>query len=193
MSHEHDTIDPHEYLASDEMHGSEHEHHVHVTPFWTMFSVFLVLMFLTALTVWTANIYEIQIGNTVLQVGGTAHIIIALTIAAVKGLLVAAYFMHLAYDKPVNTIVAGSTIFGVVLFIGLTTMDLSVREITDPEEEGEIVAGGTNQPVLKSYEENRMKYEATLGGNPMPEAAEPDGVNEPESPDLTDPMSDSGP
>jgi len=141
----HDTIDPHEYLASDEMPGHEHEHHVHVTPFWTMFWVFVILLFLTALTVWSSRVQEFYIGNTTIELGGTAHIVMALVIAIVKGALVGAYFMHLKYDKPVMSIVVGSTLFGVVLFIGLTLGDLSGRGVVGKDEAGEIHKGGNLQ------------------------------------------------
>lgn len=139
MSHFHDnSIDPHEFLASEEI-GHEH---VHVTPFWPMFWVFAILLVLTGLTVWSSNIHYIIIGNTTIPIGATPHIIIAMIIATVKAVLVGAYFMHLKYDKPVNTIVVASTLFGVVLFLGLTLADFSARGIHDARESGEIFPGG---------------------------------------------------
>ena len=139
---DHDTIDPHEFLASDEAAGGAHEHHVHVTPFWTMFWVFVILLVLTALTVWSSNVHYVWIGNTQINIGATAHILLAMGIATIKAVLVAAYFMHLLYDKKVNTIVVGSTIFALVLFIGLTLIDLGTRPMVTPVEEGEIFDGG---------------------------------------------------
>ncbi|MBN8643793.1 MAG: hypothetical protein J0L61_00945, partial [Planctomycetes bacterium] len=70
MAHAHDTLDPHEKLSQDEAHD---EHH-HVTPFWTMFWVFAILLVLTALTVWTSR----------LPMSEAAHIIMAIVIAVVK-------------------------------------------------------------------------------------------------------------
>lgn len=127
----HDTLDPHETLSLDEAHS---EHH-HVTPFWTMFWVFMILLALTALTVWSSR----------LPMSETAHIVMALTIAIVKSLLVAAYFMHLLYDKAMNTIVVVATLFGVVLFIGLSVIDIKHRDMVDRVEAGEIRTGGTLQ------------------------------------------------
>ncbi len=140
----HESIDPHEHLASDEVDdaGQHLPLHPHVTPFWTMFWVFVALLVLTALTVWTSNIYGFWIGNTYIEFGATMHIIVAMAIAVVKALLVAAFFMHLLYDKAVNTIVVGSTIFALVLFIGLTLIDTSTRDLVSKDEAGEIVAGG---------------------------------------------------
>ncbi len=138
MINPYDNTEPREILASE-----EHAHeHVHVTPFWPMFWVFAILLLLTGLTVWSSNIHDIVIGNTTIPIGATPHIIIAMLIATVKAILVAAYFMHLKYDKPVNTIVVASTLFGVVLFIGLTIADFSARGIHESTERGEIFPGG---------------------------------------------------
>ncbi len=147
MSHQdpipHESIDPHEHLASDELLShDEVPLHPHVTPLWTMFWVFVVLLVLTAITVWTSNIHEIVIGNTTIPFSGTAHVVMAMTIAVVKALLVAAFFMHLLYDKKVNTIVVVSTIFALSLFIGLSLMDLDVRGMTAAVARGEIYPGG---------------------------------------------------
>jgi len=139
--HEH-TIDPKEYLASDELPGAEHEHHVHVTPVGTMVWVFVILLVLTALTVWSSNLHGFQFGNTYIGIGATAHVVIAMTIAVVKALLVAAYFMHLLYDKKVNSIVVVSTVFALSLFLGLTLMDMDTRDVVSKDEVGEIYPGG---------------------------------------------------
>jgi len=145
-SHHHlkpkDQFDPHEFLASDEEHGGSHEHHVHVTPFWTMLWVFIVLLALTGLTVWSSNIHGFWIGNTQIEFGPTIHILIALTIATVKMLLVGGFFMHLIYDKKVNVIVMGATFFALSLFLGLTLMDFHTRPVIDRVEFGEQHPGG---------------------------------------------------
>ena len=115
--------DPHETLSTD-----EYKHfHVHVTPFWPMFWVFAILLFLTALTVWSSNVHGIQVGNTWIAFSGLVHILIAMGIAVVKATLVGAYFMHLKYDKPMNTVVVSATIFGVVDPLAHTS------DIRDPE------------------------------------------------------------
>lgn len=139
MSHPHHaTIDPVETLSETEA----HEHHEHVTPYWPMFWVFMVLLALTALTVWTSNIKVIPFGNSPIEFSATLHIIMALIIAIVKAMLVAAYFMHLKYDKPMNTVVVGATIFAVILFLGLTLADLDARSINDSVDMQKIVQGG---------------------------------------------------
>ncbi|MBL8747348.1 MAG: cytochrome C oxidase subunit IV family protein [Phycisphaerae bacterium] len=135
----HDTVDPHETLSRDEAHSA----HVHVTPFWPMFWVFAILLALTALTVWSSNVHGFWIGNTEIVLGGTVHILIAMSIAIIKALLVAMYFMHLKYDQPMNTVVAGATVFAVIMFIGLTLADSATRGIMDPMEHAKVVEGGT--------------------------------------------------
>lgn len=140
----HDTVDPHETLSIDEAHHA----HVHVTPFWPMFWVFAILLVLTALTVWSSNIHGVWIGNTHIEFGPTPHILLALVIATVKALLVAAYFMHLKYDNPMNTAVVGATIFAAILFIGLTLADSATRNVMDRQQHAKVVQGGTSHLVV---------------------------------------------
>ncbi|GAB4517330.1 MAG: hypothetical protein Tsb0013_21610 [Phycisphaerales bacterium] len=131
-------------------HDHHDAHHLHVTPFWPMLIVFVALLGLTALTVYTANLHEIVVGNTTIEIGATAHIFIAMAIAIVKSALVMGFFMHLLYDKLVNTIVVASTLFAVSLFIGLTLMDLAVRDSIEKVEGQEMTVGGTDEIVRKS-------------------------------------------
>lgn len=68
--------------------------------------VFGALGILTALTV----------AASYLDISSTAHILIALFIATVKGSLVAAYFMHLVSER---RLIYGILIFTVVFLVGL--------------------------------------------------------------------------
>ncbi len=133
-----DSIDPSETLSVHEA----HEDHHHVSPFWPMLWVFVVLVVLTFLTVWTSRMHEIVIGNTTIEFGTTLHILVAMAIAVVKAGLVAAYFMHLKYDKPMNTVVVGATIFAVTLFIGLTLGDLDARRFAGMKDMQYHILGG---------------------------------------------------
>jgi cytochrome c oxidase subunit 4 len=58
---------------------------------------------------------------------GSANIIIALVIASMKASLVAAFFMHLRYDKLFNTLILLAAFLFLSLFILLTWDDLGVR------------------------------------------------------------------
>lgn len=108
-------------------------HHVHVTPLWPMVGTFAALIVLTVLTVVTAK--GLYFGNEI-------NLVIALIIAGTKAILVAAFFMHLLYDKAMNTVIVVSTMFAVVLFISLTMLDIGTRDMADSLEAGEIVPGG---------------------------------------------------
>ncbi|MFQ6616930.1 MAG: cytochrome C oxidase subunit IV family protein [Fidelibacterota bacterium] len=79
---------------------------------WVYFTVFGGLALLTVLTVAVASL-ELAVG---LAVG------VALTIAALKGSLVASFFMHLITEKRVIILVL---ILTVVFFLGLIVLPLS--------------------------------------------------------------------
>lgn len=73
---------------------------------------------------------------TVITVGtsymdfGTFNILIAMLIATVKASLVVLFFMHLYDDSRLNQVVFASSIFFLIVFVGLTGSDLFFR--TDP-------------------------------------------------------------
>ena len=90
-----------------------HEHLSHVMPLRTLFTVFGALVFLTIVTVAAAQISF-----------GAWEVWVSLGIASVKAALVAAYFMHLRYDKSFNGLVFISSLVFVGLFLALTLMDL---------------------------------------------------------------------
>ncbi len=73
--------------------------------------VFVALAVLTLVTVWAAH----------LQVSSTWHIVIALSIATVKGALVALFFMHLIDEKKA---IYGVLVFTVVFFFALMLLTL---------------------------------------------------------------------
>lgn len=90
------------------------EHTNHIVPLRLLFAVWGALVVLTGLTV---AVTWVDLGP--------ASLWVALAIATVKGTLVLLYFMHLRWDKPFNAVVFVSTIFFVMLFIGITLMDTS--------------------------------------------------------------------
>ncbi len=79
----------------------------------TLLTVFAALVFLTVLTVAAAQVSL-----------GAWEVWISLGIASVKATLVAAYFMHLRYDKSFNGMVFIASLLFVALFLALTLMDL---------------------------------------------------------------------
>lgn len=86
------------------------------------------LLFLTILTVAAASFNF-----------GSANVVIALAIASVKATLVALFFMHLIWDKPVNSIIAiaGFLFLGIFLmfdFLDVTSrVDLPPRNLPNME------------------------------------------------------------
>ncbi len=102
---------------SQHSHHSHEEHHVHGGP-----KIYLiVLSVLLALTIITVAASRIDFGSA------SANVIIALTIATIKASIVALWFMHLKYDKPVNGMIFVSTLFFLGLFFIYPYLDTNSR------------------------------------------------------------------
>jgi cytochrome c oxidase subunit IV len=87
------------------------------TPIKTYLIVWLILIGLTALTVTSASFFF-----------GSITIIIVLSIAALKSILVFLYFMHLKYERRllIKLLIPGIIIL-LTIFIGLTFTDVMNR------------------------------------------------------------------
>ena len=84
----------------------------HPIPLPLLFGVFGALTLLTVITVAQAN-FDL----------GSFDILVVMVIATIKAILVGAFFMHLAWDKPFNIMFfVGSFVF-VALFIVFTLFD----------------------------------------------------------------------
>ena len=88
----------------------------HVVPLKTYFAIFGALMAGTALTVFVA-----------FQDLGPMNTVVALTIAAIKALLVVLYFMHVKYSSRLTWVFAAAGFLWLVLMIGLTMADFDTR------------------------------------------------------------------
>ena len=126
-------------MSHDHAHGGDH---VHETPFWTMLWCLIALIILTIITVATALLLDL----------GPLNFPLAMLIACTKALLVFGFFMHLFYDKLINTVVVISCLFAVVLFIGFSVLDLTSRHHIDRIQMGEITKGGSDQVVQKAID-----------------------------------------
>jgi cytochrome c oxidase subunit IV len=91
---------------------SEHHGIGHVIPVPVLIAVFLALIVLTVVTV-AASYLPL----------GDLEIWVAMSIATVKAALVAAYFMHLRYDNPLNAVLFMIGLLFVGLFVGFVLMD----------------------------------------------------------------------
>ncbi len=85
----------------------------HISSPTQLLTIFGALLALTALTVWAATW---PVGNF--------DVWIALGIAGIKAGLVAAYFMHLRYDQPTNSLLLIFSVGTVVLFLSVTLADV---------------------------------------------------------------------
>ena len=102
-------------------HG-HHEQHTHGGP--VVYTATLTgLLILTGITVGASYI---NFGSN------SANIAIALTIASVKAILVALFFMHLKWDKPVNAIIAVTGFLFLGIFITFDLIDINNRRDPSP-------------------------------------------------------------
>jgi cytochrome c oxidase subunit IV len=93
-------------------HGDHGAHESHALPWQLLVGVWVVLMGLTALTVWQ---WSLDLGKI--------DLVIAMLIATVKATLVALIFMHLAWDRPFNGVVFLSSVIFAGLFISVSMLD----------------------------------------------------------------------
>jgi caa(3)-type oxidase subunit IV len=122
----------------------------HITPLKTFLKVYASLIALTIFTVYTATQWNLGWFNTPL----------AMIIATTKAAIVALWFMHLKYDTKLNRVVFLSAFFFLMLFFGLTAMDLFTRDNfhdTSVEElrakvEASANSSGETQDVQKAEE-----------------------------------------
>lgn len=88
----------------------------HIVPLRTYLGVGLTLYFLTIITIVVAQI----------ELGGL-NIVVALSIAGIKALMVALIYMHLRYDKKILLIIFITAILFLVIFISFTMLDTAYR------------------------------------------------------------------
>jgi cytochrome c oxidase subunit 4 len=90
--------------------------HGHVLPYRTLVRVWLVLLFLTAILVIASTVYHEALSVWAM-----------LTLTPLKAGLVFFYFMHLKYEKPFLKSMVLITIATLIIFIGLTFLDILQR------------------------------------------------------------------
>ena len=106
----------------------------------------MTLLFFTVLTV-AASRAEIAIADGLnIAIPQWVNVSVAMTIAVIKAILVALFFMQLKYDNKLNAVVAATCIAGLGLFLGFSMLDLQTRGAINPEEQDEIQLGGGGLP-----------------------------------------------
>jgi cytochrome c oxidase subunit 4 len=83
--------------------------------------VLLALLFLTIVTVGASYVDF-----------GSGNVIIALFIATLKATLVALFFMHLRYEKPVNAVIATAGFLFLGIFLMFCFIDFDSRQNLQP-------------------------------------------------------------
>lgn len=146
--HKHDPLPPpgaEDYLL--EPHGHE-EHSHHISSKWTLLAVLMVLLAFTVLTVavsraegWASHYFDIDIPQWI-------NAAVALSIAVVKGTLVALFFMHLKSDNRLNAIIFGFCLFALGLFLVVTMDDMRSRGAVYRWKADPIVLGGTGANTI---------------------------------------------
>lgn len=92
---------------------TEHEHIDSVRTY------ILVILALIALTVTTAAVAFIDLGRL--------NVVVAITIATIKMLLVALIFMHMRYSTGLTKVVVAGALMWLGILIGLTMSDVIMR------------------------------------------------------------------
>lgn len=138
-------------------HG-QHDSHVIVGPF-QLRSVLIILLIFTALTVGLAQLEVFIAGFFEITLPWWVNVVVAMSIAVVKSVLVMAIFMQLRYDNPINSILMGFCFFALFLFLFFSGLDLFTRGRIYDFKATQVVAGGTGAGV------------ATANGKPVVVAA----------------------
>jgi cytochrome c oxidase subunit 4 len=120
MSHaEHTPEHPHSHAHAKHQHGSAA---IYVR-------TLIALLILTAITV-AASYIDFGAGN----------VVIALFIATIKATIVALFFMHLRWDKPVNAVIACAGFLFLGIFLMFDFIDFGSRDGLQPVNLAPVVA-----------------------------------------------------
>ncbi len=140
---------------TDNEHKDDHSGGHHVPPAWIFHAVFVTLLVMTAVTVFAASV----------DMGRTANILVAMAIATFKASLVCAFFMHLRWDKPFNTVILLVSLLFVGLFLGLSTLDTAENEWRKDPTYGEkkMALARTQKKIV--YHSNAASGGAASGGD----------------------------
>lgn len=92
-------------------------HTHHIVPVSTYLGVFTALMVLLILTLVVA-MYDLP---------GPLNIIVAMTVAVIKALLVVLYFMHVRYSSRLVQVFAGAALFWLLIMFVITFGDYFTR------------------------------------------------------------------
>jgi cytochrome c oxidase subunit 4 len=138
-------------MASSHAAAHVHEEHEHGGT-GVYVKTLIGLLILTAITVGAAG-FDFGSGN----------VVIALTIATIKGTLVALFFMHLKWDKPVNAVIAMAGFLFLGIFLMFCLLDFDSRNNFMP---------ATMKPTVVRLAPGTAPAGAVIRANPTAEAGE---------------------
>jgi cytochrome c oxidase subunit 4 len=88
----------------------------HIVPRTTYLTIFVILITLTTVTVFVAYLDL-----------GRMNVVVAVTIAVIKAMLVALYFMHVRYSARLIQVVVVGGVFWLLILFALTMSDYLTR------------------------------------------------------------------
>ncbi|MEM0982663.1 MAG: cytochrome C oxidase subunit IV family protein [Planctomycetota bacterium] len=135
-----DWSDPHGFHHDAEGHET-HGHHT--SPWQLLVGILGALLFFTALTVWVAKGEVWLTETTDFPITQLWNVLIAMSIATIKAMLVMMYFMHLRHDNPLNTWIMLFTFLTFAVFLTFPALDIANRDAVNPFKQQVAVAGGT--------------------------------------------------
>ena len=138
-------------MHTDSVSAHTHQEHEHGGT-GTYTKTLIALLILTAITVFAAGFNF-----------GQGNVVIALTIATIKGSLVALFFMHLKWDKPVNAVIAMAGFLFLGIFLMFCLLDFDSRNNFMP---------ATMKPTVVRLAPGTAPAGAVIRANPTAEAGE---------------------
>lgn len=139
---------------SEHTQGATADHVPHVLPLKSYLGVWAALLALTAATV----------GVSYLDFG-TWNLVIAMAVATLKAGLVAAIFMHLAFDKKFNAVVFLLSAVFLMIMVGITFTDTRTRGI------GEAIEGQRPANWTAPFEDGKLVTRPIFEKAPPPPPA----------------------
>ncbi len=149
----------HTEVHSADAHAEDHQHGGPKIYAATL----VALVILTAITVGAAYIDL-----------GSGNVVVALVIATIKATLVALFFMHLRWEKPVNSIIAVAGFLFLGIFLMFDLIDMDTRNYYLPQNIHRtvipLVPGTAPAPLTEILPDTA---EGPTGASPVPGAEAP--------------------
>ena len=106
-------------MSNQQLAQSKEAHHQahHITPVKTYLIIFALLWLFLIATVWASS----------LPLGRSGHLIVAMTIALIKAVLIVLFFMHVYYSAPLTWVIAAGSLLWVGLLLAFLAADYISR------------------------------------------------------------------